>query len=291
MDLNLDALYSFIVFSETRNFTRAAETLHISQPALHVKIKKLSADLGVPLYRKNGRELILTNYGKELVRFGREAQNHVNGFIEELTQGKRTQPVILAAGAGSYMYLLGDAIRRFKSKSDVQLRLLTADRTATLELLNIGKAHLGVTALDSVPVDFDAHLLAKVPATLIVPNDHRLAKKQTISISELDDAALIVPEADKPHRSNIERVLETHNISWNVAIEASGWELMIHFVKLGLGTAIVNGCCTVPKGLKALPIREFPTTKYYLLNKRSINFSPSQERLSELIRNYVNYSH
>ena len=42
MDLNLDALYAFTVFSETRNFTRAAEILCISQPALHVKIKKLS---------------------------------------------------------------------------------------------------------------------------------------------------------------------------------------------------------------------------------------------------------
>ena len=68
MDLNLDALYAFTVFSETRNFTRAAETLHISQPALHVKIKKLSEELGVPIYTKSGRELVLTSYGKALVR-------------------------------------------------------------------------------------------------------------------------------------------------------------------------------------------------------------------------------
>ena len=100
MDLNLDALYAFTVFTETRNFTRAAEALHISQPALHVKIKKLSEDLGVPLYTRSGRDLILTDYGEELARFGRELQNHVSGFIEELTHGKKTQPVILAAGAG-----------------------------------------------------------------------------------------------------------------------------------------------------------------------------------------------
>ena len=85
--MNLDALNAFVIFSRTANFTRAAEQLHISQPALFVKIRNLADELGVRLYTKRGRELLLTDQGTELARFGREIQHHIAAFMEELTQG------------------------------------------------------------------------------------------------------------------------------------------------------------------------------------------------------------
>ena len=62
-DMRLDWLQAFLTFSQSMNFTRAAEALHISQPALYVKIGKLAKWLGHPLYRKEGRNLILTPVG------------------------------------------------------------------------------------------------------------------------------------------------------------------------------------------------------------------------------------
>ncbi|MFD0541615.1 LysR family transcriptional regulator [Actinomadura luteofluorescens] len=58
--LSTDALASFAVFADHLNFTRAAEALHISQPALHVKVQKLADTLGRPLYTRQGRRLALT---------------------------------------------------------------------------------------------------------------------------------------------------------------------------------------------------------------------------------------
>ena len=58
MEVSADALASFAVFADHLNFTRAAEELHISQPALHVKVRKLSESLGRPLYRRAGRRLL-----------------------------------------------------------------------------------------------------------------------------------------------------------------------------------------------------------------------------------------
>ena len=69
--MSLDELAAFVVFSECLNFTRAAERLEISQPALHVKIKKLGEELRVPLYVKDRRRLYLTRQGEEVARFGR----------------------------------------------------------------------------------------------------------------------------------------------------------------------------------------------------------------------------
>jgi LysR family transcriptional regulator, low CO2-responsive transcriptional regulator len=287
MNLNFDAIDAFVVFSETCNFTHASEELHISQPSLHVKIKKLSEALGVPLYTKQGRKLVLTNFGIELARFGREARTHASDFVEQLIQGKKSQPVVLAAGAGSYLYILGDAIRSYKKKTEIPLRLLTANREQTLELVLTGQAQLGVTAFDSVPDNLQAKLLTTVPTVLVVPKHHVLAKRKSISISQLNGSELIVPSPDRPHREAISRMLDIHGVSWKVALEATGWELTIQFVKLGLGIAIVNGCCKVPKELRAIPVKEFPPTRYYLVTRQKIAVGSAQQLLYDQICSHI----
>jgi DNA-binding transcriptional LysR family regulator len=66
--VSADALASFVVFADHLNFTRAAAELHISQPALHVKVRKLAEALGRPLYRRDGRRLVLTADGEAIRR-------------------------------------------------------------------------------------------------------------------------------------------------------------------------------------------------------------------------------
>lgn len=287
MELRSDTLEAFVVFSETMNFTRAAEQLHISQPALHVKIAKLSEELGLRLYVNDGRALRLTQHGVELARYGREARQQTADFLSQLLGRQEDLPVVLAAGAGSYLYLLGEAIAQFRKRGRAPLKLLTADRRQTLELLNTGTAHLGVTALEKPPAGMRSSLLLSVPSMLVVPVKSPLARKRSLSISDLDRSELIVPAAGRPQRLIIDRVLAEHGIDWTPAIEASGWEVTLHFVTLGLGNAIVNGCCKIPRGLKAIPLKEFPHTDYFLVTKRTLDLAPQQQLLAELIRKFT----
>jgi DNA-binding transcriptional LysR family regulator len=61
------------------------------------------------------------------------------------------------------------------------------------------------------------------------------------------------------------QALRAASVPWSVAVEASGWELTLHFVSLGLGLAVVNACCRLPPGLVARPLPELPRTVYRLL--------------------------
>jgi DNA-binding transcriptional LysR family regulator len=70
--LEADRLRAFAAFAEHLNFTTAAAQLRISQPALHVKIRKLGAALGVELYERHGRGLVLTEAGQRLAEFARD---------------------------------------------------------------------------------------------------------------------------------------------------------------------------------------------------------------------------
>lgn len=63
------------------------------------------------------------------------------------------------------------------------------------------------------------------------------------------------------------QALASAGVPWEVAVEASGWELMLRFVELGAGVAVVNGCCRVPKGLIARPMPDLPKRVYTLIKR------------------------
>jgi DNA-binding transcriptional LysR family regulator len=67
--MNEEWLRSFVAFAERMSFTAAARALHISQPALHVQVRKLSESLGVVLYHREGRVLVLTSEGERVLAF------------------------------------------------------------------------------------------------------------------------------------------------------------------------------------------------------------------------------
>src|SRR4051812_10305242 len=108
--VSADALASFVVFADHLNFTRAAAELHISQPALHVKVRKLAQELGRPLYQRVGRRLVLTGDGEAVARFARAHDERLAHFLAEFAGVAPGRPVVLAAGQGAFLYLLGDAI-------------------------------------------------------------------------------------------------------------------------------------------------------------------------------------
>src|SRR5690242_19997862 len=111
MELMAEDLQAFAVFARHRNFTRAAEELHVSQPALHTRIRKLESRLGSRLYEKHGRQLLLTDAGERLAAFANDTRDRTVDFLRTLGAAP-PRPLVLVAGSGAYLYLLGDSLKR-----------------------------------------------------------------------------------------------------------------------------------------------------------------------------------
>jgi DNA-binding transcriptional LysR family regulator len=277
--LRSDWLEAFIVFAEHANFTRAAKALHLSQPALHVQIAKLSEALGVPLYVRRGRLLELTREGTRLLAFARETRERSSEFVSHLSGDGSDEPVVLCAGEGAYLYLLGDAVREFSKRHTAPLRLLTRERVGTLDAIRSGEAHLGVAVVDGVPDDIEVQDLCEVEQVVVVPQRHPLAIKRAVHVKNLAGARLILPPEGRPHRAMLSRAFQAANVPWHVAAEASGWELMVHFAALGIGLTVVNDFCRIPKGMVGRPVRDLPRVRYSLLSRRNVR---PRERVSQL---------
>ncbi|MER6813955.1 LysR family transcriptional regulator [Spirillospora sp. NPDC000708] len=257
--VSTDALASFAAFAERLNFTRAAEDLHISQPALHVKIRKLAETLGRPLYTRHGRRIALTPTGEAVARLARDLDARVSAFLADLDGTAPSRLPVLAAGEGAYLYLLGDAVRH-------GVRLINGDRARTLTAVRTGRADLGVAVLDVLPADLATVPLAAYPQALAIPDDHPLAARPSLALADLAGASLVVPPPAGPHRVALERALRAAGVPWTAAVEAEGWPLLLHFVSLRAGLAVVNGCVVPPPGVVLREIIDLPAVPYYAVH-------------------------
>ncbi|MEV0129348.1 LysR family transcriptional regulator [Dactylosporangium sp. NPDC050688] len=278
-----EALAAFVVFADHLNFTRAAAQLRISQPALHVKIGKLAQALGRPLYHRAGRRLVLTADGEAVARFARAHDERLAHFLAEFAGGAPHRPVVLAAGQGAYLYLLGDTIRAVLAEEPTRLRLVNCDHRQMLTAVRTGQAHLGVSVLDVLPEDLTAVAVATFPQMLFVPEGHRSALPGPVALRDLAGARLVVPPQHRPHRVLLEQALRAAGVDWTVAVEAEGWPLIAQFVALGVGLAVVNGCVPPPPGLVARPVTDLPPVTYHLVHQPAALADPRVAGLVERI--------
>lgn len=284
MMIDSDWLAAFVAFADEESFTAAAKRLHISQPALHVQVRKLSEQIGVPLYTRDGRGVKLTEQGQTLLAFGRQQVERTQDLLTRLRGEDPTHPIALAAGEGAYLYLLGDALRCFNRRYPERLRLLTHDQVGTLDAVRSGRAHVGVTRVEDMPEELIAEPLRDIGAMVVLPRKHRLAKRRSVTIADLDGERWVVPPKDKPQHLMLARAFRDADVSFVTSVEANGWELILHFAKLGLGLAIVNDCCRVPAGMVGVPVPDLPSISYSLVRSRRGLSRPSLEVLCDLIR-------
>jgi DNA-binding transcriptional LysR family regulator len=263
-----DWLRAFAVFAEDANLSRSAKRLHLSQPAVHAQLSKLSSMLGVPLYQRAGRGLVLTREGVEVAAFARDAEDRAGDLVARMrgdVASGADRRVVLAAGAGALLHVLGDGLRSFSRSYSGRLEIVTADATGAADAVASGTAHVGVGALEvgaEPRGQYDVHRITEVGQVVVVARGHRLAKRRRVTLAELDGERLVLPPEGRPQRVALDAALATHGVRVIAGALATGWELTLRLVELGSGLAIVNASVRIPRGLVARPLAELARVRY-----------------------------
>ena len=263
-----DRLLSFAVFADTMNLTRAAALLHVSQPALHMKLKRFSSQLGVALYQRLGSELVLTPDGQRLAVHAREVRRHATSFLASLEEPQQVRTLTLIAGEGTILYVLQPMLQRLFADRALDLRLLTGGRDAVIAEVRAGNADIGVTVADDLPKKIASRSLRSYPLKVALPAEHRLAARKRLRIQDIASEPLVVPAMGKPYRSEVARLFSAAGQRMRVGVEASGWPVTMHLVSLGFGIALINGCVTPAPGVVVRPLVGAPVVEYSLLWKQ-----------------------
>lgn len=273
--LDGELLRAFAAFAETRNFTRAATRIGLSQPALFERVQRLGERLGERLYTRDKRTLTLTPAGVALAAFAREALRDAAEFAERIRGSESRPTVTLAAGTGAFLYLLAAPLRRFEAHHPGVLAPVVLGGPDAAAAVARGEADLAVGVYDVLPEGLASEVLCRAPLCVALPRDHRLASRRRIRLSDLDGEAAIVSPAGQRHHEVVTRALSGHRNARDPGLErqwrvADGWPLMLSFVASGLGIAIVNGTCQAPDGVVLRPLPELGTVTYRVLRRQRV---------------------
>jgi DNA-binding transcriptional LysR family regulator len=276
--MNYERLFSFAVFAEHLSFTHAARRLGVSQPALHVQVKKLAADVGVPLYTRRGKALALTPAGERVAVFAREVHARGDALVTELRGKADDGTVTLATGAFVFVRLLAPAVRKL-GRGPTRLRLLTANAESAAQAVREARADLAVIGARAAPRDLEAVRLRTVGQHVIVPEGHGLARRAKVRPRDLAGERLVVPPPPSAHRDAVERLLA--GTPWEIGAEVHGWDAMLALAGLGVGLTIVNDLCPPPRGMVAVPLEGAAPITYFMLTREPLR--PSARRFADLV--------
>lgn len=192
-DLNLHLLEQFITLARTKNFTRAADELHLSQPALSRAIQKLEDQLGQPLFERKPREIILTNLGELLLERAKEILKLMEDTFAELSEASRRGRIRLGAIPTIAPYFLPDLLGGFTEiQPDVSVMVQEDTTENLIKRCSHGELDLAIVALPIIAKQLEIEPLFDEELLLVLPSGHPLARVKAVKISALDEYPFVM---------------------------------------------------------------------------------------------------
>jgi DNA-binding transcriptional LysR family regulator len=238
----LRQLSVFASVAKHLSFVRAAEELHLTQPAVSMQIKELEAAVELPLFERAGRVVRLTMPGEYLLVYARrvlatlrEAQTVMAG-LRGLEAGRMTIGMVSTAE-----YFLPRLLARFRAEHPaVQMRLSVGNREELVRRLRDNEVDLAVMGRPPRDLDTRGEPFAAHPLSIIASPEHPLARRRRLAPKSLDAEEFILREPGSGTRAAMEQFFRDQRISPPVAMEMSSNETIKQAVIANMGLAFVS---------------------------------------------------
>ena len=241
MSLDVTPLQVFLTVVEEGSFTRAAEKLQRTQPAVSVAVQRLEAEVGEKLIDRSGRELALTDAGSIVLDAARRQQNLQRELFNRLAELRHKAVGRLALGANESMilYLLPHLIRFRERFPQVQVVVQRTRSSQIPDHLLAGDVDFGVASFLPGDERFGSRVLYRDHLAFVVGPQHRLAKKKIIAIQELGKETFVAHNVASPYREVVLREFHRHKVALDMAVEMPTVESIRRMVAGGMGVAFL----------------------------------------------------
>ena len=239
-DLNLYALEQFVALARTRNFTRAAEELHVSQPALSRSIRKLEDQLGKPLFERRPREVVLTELGERLLERAREILRMIDETLTEFSEAGRNPRIRLGAIPTIAPFLLPRALKLLRTTfPDLRLSLREEVSSRLVEALRMRTLDAALIALPYEAVGIETEIIADDEFLLVTPPGHPLATRDHLAPSDLAGEDLLLLEDGHCLREHALSVCDLPQSRAAAEVGATSLHTLVQMVAGGLGLTLL----------------------------------------------------
>ncbi|MCL9981090.1 MAG: LysR family transcriptional regulator [Bacteroidia bacterium] len=299
MNYTLNQLNVFLKVSQTLNITKAAEELHLTQPAVSIQLKNFQQQFDIPLIEVVQKKLYLTDFGKEIAEAAERIIEEAKAIEYKMHehQGALTGKLKVASvSTGIYIapYFLGDFI---KSNENIELMLDVTNKSQVIESLELNKVDFAFVSVLPEHLNIE-HIELLSNKLYLIGNQTSPEKNQ-----ELDKLPLIFREKGSGTRHVMEKYLLNRNMSLKPKLELTGNEAIKHAVIAGLGYSImplIGIKQELDKELlKIIPRKEFPIESKWMLiwmkNKKLSSVANAflkhlESTKTELIHNHFSWA-
>jgi len=282
MNLTLRQLKIFQVVAEKLSYTRAAEALHLTQPAVSMQVKQLEEAVGLPLFEQTGKKIHLTGAGEEL-------HHYVWAIFEQLEEAEEVLEALKGVHRGRLEIAVASTVNYFaprllaafqKRYPAVALSLEVSNRETLLKRLEENRCDLVLMGQPPEGHPLEAEPFMENPLVVIAPPDHPLAGERRIPLKRLAEETFVIREPGSGTRIAMERFFSEHALTLRSGMQMTRNEAIKQAVRSGLGVSLVSRHTIelelVTGRLVELDVEDLPIVRHwYLVYRHGKRLSPA----------------
>lgn len=290
LHLTLRQLKVFEAVARLSSFSRAAEALHLSQPAVSMQVRQLEEGVGLPLFEQLGKKIFLTEAGQEVFHYSRAVAGQLDEMEDVLSRMKgldQGQLKITVVSTANYFapQLLAAFCQRHPK---VAVRLDVTNREVLLQQLTNNETDMAIMGQPPEGRDLAAESFMENPLVVIASPRHALAGQARVPVRALAVETFLVREAGSGTRSAMERFFGEHGIALHTGMVMSTNEAIKQAVQAGMGLGIVSRHTVAleleTRRLAILDVESFPILRHwFVVHRQNKRLSPVAAGFKEFL--------
>jgi DNA-binding transcriptional LysR family regulator len=241
--VTLRQLEIFNEVARNLSFVRAAESLHLTPPAVTMQVKELEAATGLPLFDRRGRKVALTTAGEYMLVYVRKILANLKDAEDMMARLTGMKAGALNVGlVSTAKYFLPRLLARFREEHPgIEVRLqVCANREQLVALLRDKEIELAVMGRPPKEFETRAEAFAAHPHVFVAPPGHELLRGEPVDASELEAFPFILREPGSGTRKHMQEFFDTHHIAPRIAMEMHSNESIKQAVMAGMGLSFLS---------------------------------------------------
>ena len=239
MDIN--QLEVLIAVAREKSFSRAADVLGRTQPAVSQAVRRLEQEIGEKLFDRSSKDGTLTAAGELLVDYARQMMNLRHAANTALREMRNLQngKVTISANEHTVFYLL-PVIEEFRQRHPaIKIEVQRGVASRIPEQITAREVELGVISFKPNDASLRSVSVLNDELVLIVAPGHRFAGRSSVSIRDLADETFIAHNALSPYRKRVIETFDKYDTRLNISVELPSLEAIKRLVERGTGIALV----------------------------------------------------
>jgi DNA-binding transcriptional LysR family regulator len=289
MNINLRQLRTFLAVARLGHFRRAAETVHLTQPAVSRQIAELETELGVRLFDRTTREVLVTEAGRYLESALARVLDELESVLGQVqTEGERRRGKVRVASVPTLSASLMPAAIASCQQRFPGLAILLGDQpqSQVLDAVRGGEVDFGVAIEPPGGEEFDVQTIMHDAFALVCPRDHALAAKRRVDWRALAAVPLVLLDHGSGSRRLIDAAFADRGIAPNIVQQVGHPQTAFSLVAAGLGVCVTPGLSLsmpLSASLVSRPLAPTVRRDVVMIRRRNRSLSPPAQAAWQVI--------